>query len=60
MTGGSFTLKDVFKKFKEVYAKKGGDEKLQDIAEKKHEELSDVLGEFAAVLTDVVINKPAA
>ena len=56
--GNGFSLESVFKKFKEVYAERGGQEKLVAIAEKKHEELSNVVGEFAAELTDVVIHAP--
>ena len=58
--GGSFSLQSIIEKFKEVYAKKGTNDKLVAIAEKKHEELSGVVGEFAAELTDVVISSKTA
>ena len=58
--GGSFSLQSIVEKFKEVYAKKGTNDKLVAIAEKKHEELSGVVGEFAAELTDVVISSKTA
>ena len=57
---GSFNLQNIVKKFKDVYAEKGANEKLASIADQEHEELSDVIGEFAAEFTDVVIKNTAA
>ena len=56
---GSFNLQNIVKKFKEVYAEKGANEKLASIADQEHEELSDVIGEFVAEFTDVVIKNTA-
>ena len=53
----SFTLESVLQKFKEVYAKKGHNANLVSIANRKHEDLADIAGEFGAELTDVIINE---
>ena len=55
--GSSFSFESVVKKFKEVYAEKGGNERLSAIARQRHEELSDITGEFAAKFTDMIIQK---
>ena len=54
---GGFSLESVVKKFKDVYAARGSNETLATIVRQKHEELSDVAGEFAAEFTDVMVQK---
>ena len=55
--GSSFSFESVVKKFKEVYVEKGGNEHLSAIVRQRHEELSDITGEFTAKLTDMMIQK---
>ena len=57
--GSSFSIKHVFKKFLEVFATKERNDfngKLIDIAKQSHE-VDEATGNFAAELTDVIVQK---